>query len=102
MRSIYNIKNTILSIPCRRMQSNLNAVLSPILSGIRVLDLTRILVGPLCTSILGDYGAEIIKIEPPEGDETRRWGPPFLGADATYFLAINRNKKSLCVNLKTV
>ena len=65
------------------------------LDGIRVVDLTRILAGPLCTMMLGDMGADVIKIEPPTGDDTRRWGPPFAGDDAAYFLGVNRNKRSL-------
>ncbi|KAI6656909.1 hypothetical protein LOD99_16211 [Oopsacas minuta] len=70
------------------------------LSGIRVLDLTRILAGPYASMILGDLGAEIIKIERPiVGDETRRLGPPFLGPESIYFLAINRNKKSVAVDI---
>ncbi|XP_054933494.2 succinyl-CoA:glutarate CoA-transferase isoform X4 [Dermacentor andersoni] len=64
------------------------------LKGVRVLDLTRILAGPYCSMILGDLGAEIIKIERPGvGDETRNWGPPFLGNQSCYFLSVNRNKK---------
>ena len=73
------------------------------LSGIRVLDLTRIVAGPYCTMILGDLGAEILKIERPGGgDEARKWGPPFHkgSRESTYFLAVNRNKKSVCVDLK--
>jgi succinate---hydroxymethylglutarate CoA-transferase len=70
------------------------------LAATRVVDLTRILAGPLCTMMLGDMGAEVIKIEPPEsGDDTRRWGPPFVGGEATYFLGVNRNKRSLTLNL---
>ena len=70
------------------------------LSGMRVLDLTRVLAGPFCSMILGDMGAEVIKIEEPgKGDDTRSW-PPFLGGEATYFLAVNRNKQSLTLNLK--
>jgi crotonobetainyl-CoA:carnitine CoA-transferase CaiB-like acyl-CoA transferase len=70
------------------------------LAGIRVLDLTRILAGPLCTMMLGDMGADIIKVEPPEtGDDTRAWGPPFLAGDAVYFLGVNRNKRSLTLNM---
>lgn len=74
------------------------------LEGIRVLDLTRVLAGPYCTMILGDLGAEVIKVEEPwpsTGDETRSWGPPFLGSESTYFLCVNRNKKSITVNFKT-
>jgi crotonobetainyl-CoA:carnitine CoA-transferase CaiB-like acyl-CoA transferase len=66
----------------------------------RVLDLTRVLAGPFCSMILGDMGAEVIKIEEPgKGDDTRSW-PPFLGGEATYFLSVNRNKQSLTLNLK--
>jgi crotonobetainyl-CoA:carnitine CoA-transferase CaiB-like acyl-CoA transferase len=79
------------------------------LSGIRVLDLSRVLAGPSCTQMLGDLGAEILKIEKPgEGDDTRGWGPPYLkdagGADTTesaYYLSCNRNKKSLAIDIKT-
>uniref|UniRef100_A0A023FCB7 Putative l-carnitine dehydratase/alpha-methylacyl-coa racemase n=1 Tax=Amblyomma cajennense TaxID=34607 RepID=A0A023FCB7_AMBCJ len=71
------------------------------LRGIRVLDLTRILAGPYCSMILGDLGADIIKIERPGvGDETRNWGPPFLGDQSCYFLSVNRNKKSVAIDLK--
>ena len=71
------------------------------LRGIRVLDLSRVLAGPFCTMSLGDLGAEIIKVEEPgSGDETRGFGPPFVKGVSTYFLSINRNKKSLAVNLK--
>lgn len=71
------------------------------LEGIRVVDLTRILAGPYCTMMLGDMGAEVIKIEHPQGgDDTRGWGPPFLNGVSTYFISINRNKKSLTLNLK--
>ncbi|CAH1238832.1 SUGCT [Branchiostoma lanceolatum] len=71
------------------------------LSGIRVLDLTRVLAGPFATMILGDLGAEVIKVERPDtGDDTRSWGPPFCGTESAYFLSVNRNKKSIAVNLK--
>jgi succinate---hydroxymethylglutarate CoA-transferase len=70
------------------------------LAGTRVLDLTRILAGPLCTMMLGDMGADVIKVEPPDkGDDTRSWGPPFVGSEAAYFLGINRNKRSLTLNM---
>jgi succinate--hydroxymethylglutarate CoA-transferase len=72
------------------------------LAGLRVVDLTRILAGPLCTMMLGDMGADVIKIEPPgTGDDTRTWGPPFVGGDAAYFLGVNRNKRSLTLNMAT-
>src|SRR5882724_2311770 len=69
------------------------------LAGTRVLDLTRILAGPLCTMMLGDMGAEVIKVEPATGDDTRQWGPPFVGSEAAYFLGVNRNKRSLTLNM---
>ncbi len=70
------------------------------LAGCRVVDLTRILAGPLCTMMLGDMGAEVIKVEPPDkGDDTRGWGPPFVAGEAAYFLGINRNKRSLTLNM---
>src|SRR4026207_1290229 len=64
------------------------------MTGLRVVDLTRVLGGPYCTQILADHGADVIKVEPPAGDEVRDWGPPFHGEDAAYFLGINRNKRS--------
>lgn len=72
------------------------------LDGIRVLDLTRVLAGPYCTMFLGDLGAEVVKVEQPGvGDDTRGWGPPFTGGESAYFLCVNRNKKSVTVDLKT-
>lgn len=72
------------------------------LSGIRVLDFSRILAGPYCTMVLADMGAEVIKIERPgTGDETRAWGPPFVGGESAYFLCVNRNKKSVTVDMGT-
>jgi crotonobetainyl-CoA:carnitine CoA-transferase CaiB-like acyl-CoA transferase len=71
------------------------------LSGIRVLDLSRVLAGPLATQTLGDLGADVVKIERPDvGDDTRDWGPPFEGNDAAYFLSLNRNKRSVVVDLR--
>src|SRR3954463_15152209 len=70
------------------------------LEALRVLDLTRILAGPLCTMMLGDMGADIIKVEPPgTGDDTRTWGPPFANGEAAYFLGANRNKRSITLNM---
>jgi formyl-CoA transferase len=72
------------------------------LEGIRVLDLSRILAGPYCTMMLGDMGAEVIKVERPgSGDDTRTWGPPFSGGESAYYLCCNRNKKSITVDLGT-
>lgn len=74
-----------------------------LLQGVRVIDLTRILAGPYCTMMLGDLGADVIKIEAPgHGDDTRRWGPPFTDSgESAYFLCVNRNKRSLTLNLKS-
>ncbi len=77
------------------------------LDGIRVLDFSRILAGPYCTMMMADMGAEVIKVEDPGtgpskgGDDTRYWGPPFMGDESTYFLAVNRGKKSITLNLKS-
>src|SRR3954463_15305478 len=71
------------------------------LDGLTVLDLTRVLSGPYCTMLLADMGARVIKIEHPgKGDDTRAWGPPFIGGESAYFLSINRNKESLTLDLK--
>ena len=74
------------------------------LAGLKVIDLTRVLGGPYCTMVLSDHGAEVVKIEPPQGDEVRDWGPPFHdhaegGRDASYFIGVNRNKRSLALDL---
>ena len=74
------------------------------LAGLKVIDLTRVLGGPYCTMILSDHGAEVIKLEPPMGDEVRDWGPPFYpsgeqGGDASYFIGVNRNKRSVGLDL---
>jgi len=72
-----------------------------LLEGIRVLDVSRVLTGPYCSLMLADLGADVVKIEMPgTGDDTRAWGPPFLGGESAYFLSINRNKRSITVNLK--
>lgn len=71
----------------------------PSLNGIRVVDLSRVLAGPFCTQILGDHGADVIKIEPPTGDETRTWGPPFDGDTAAYYMGVNRNKRGIVLDL---
>ena len=69
------------------------------LKGKLVIDLSRVLGGPYCTQMLGDHGAEIIKIEPPRGDETRDWGPPFHDEDSAYYIGVNRNKRSMGLDL---
>ena len=72
------------------------------LARVRVLDLTRVLAGPYCTMFLGDLGAEVVKVEQPgTGDDTRGWGPPFAGGESAYFLCVNRNKKSITIDLKS-
>ncbi|XP_046880344.1 succinate--hydroxymethylglutarate CoA-transferase [Hypomesus transpacificus] len=99
-RVLYRHHQTRISL--RRLLSTAQPgdVIRP-LEGTRVLDLTRVLAGPFATMILGDLGAEIIKVERPgAGDDTRAWGPPFVGEESAYFLSVNRNKKSVAVNLK--
>jgi formyl-CoA transferase len=72
------------------------------LDGVRVVDLTRVVAGPYCSMFLGDLGAEVVKVEQPGlGDDTRGWGPPFAGGESAYYLCINRNKKSLTLDLKS-
>src|SRR3954469_5021736 len=76
------------------------------LAGLRVIDASTVLAGPYCTMLLADLGADVVKIEPPEGDATRGWGPPWVGVDgagtrtAAYYLAVNRNKRSIRLDLK--
>lgn len=69
------------------------------LDGVRVLDLSRVLAGPYCAMMLGDAGADVVKVEPPGGDDTRAWGPPHAGGEAAYYLSCNRNKRSIAVHL---
>lgn len=71
------------------------------LKGLKVLDLSRVLAGPYATQILGDHGADVLKVEAPGGDETRRWGPPFIGDTAVYFMGVNRNKRGLVLDLNS-
>lgn len=74
-------------------------VSSGALAGLKIIDLSRVLAGPFCTQILGDHGAEIIKIEPPQGDDTRSWGPPFKKGMSAYFSGVNRNKEAVSLDL---
>ena len=70
------------------------------LAGVRVLDFSHALAGPYCTMLLGDLGADVIKVEPPSGDHSRQWGPPFINGESSYFLSVNRNKRSVVLDLK--
>ena len=79
--------------------TNQNNIILSALDGIKVLDLTRVLGGPYSTQILADHGAEVIKIESKIGDEVRGWGPPFINEMASYFINVNRNKKSVAIDL---
>ena len=85
-----------VSAPCRT-----TAPPTGPLAGVRVLDLTRILAGPYCTMQLGDLGADVIKVEPPGGDDSRTWGPPFASGESAYFLGVNRNKRGIQIDLRT-
>lgn len=81
--------------------SNPNSHSQAVLDGVRVIDLTQALAGPYCSMMLGDLGADVLKVEPPgSGDQSRGWGPPFLEGESAYFLSVNRNKRSLTLNLK--
>jgi crotonobetainyl-CoA:carnitine CoA-transferase CaiB-like acyl-CoA transferase len=71
------------------------------LAGVKVVDLTRVMVGPYCTMMLGDLGADVVKVEiPGRGDDTRHWGPPFVESESVYYLSVNRNKRSIALDLK--
>ncbi len=71
------------------------------LAGILVADFSRVLAGPYCTMMMGDLGADVIKVESPEGDDTRKWGPPYQGGESAYYLACNRNKRSVVLDLRS-
>src|SRR3954453_9023855 len=75
------------------------------LAGLTLVDCSTVLAGPFCTMLLGDLGADVVKVEPPEGDATRTWGPPWVGdgddRTAAYYLAVNRNKRSITLDLHT-
>jgi formyl-CoA transferase len=70
------------------------------LAGIRLLDFSHALAGPYCTMLLGDLGADVVKVESPSGDHSRQWGPPFIKGESSYFLSVNRNKRSVVLDLK--
>src|SRR6476469_6543931 len=71
------------------------------LQGIRVADFSRVLAGPYCTMMMGDLGADVVKVESPEGDDTRRWGPPYVEGESAYYLSCNRNKCSVVLDLRS-
>lgn len=79
----------------------LKTISSGALEGIRVIDASRVLGGPVSGQVLGDHGAEVIKVEGPDGDDTRKWGPPYLGKNSAYFSGANRNKRGLTLDLST-
>ena len=70
------------------------------LEGVRIADFSRVLAGPYCSMLLADLGADVVKVESPNGDETRTWGPPYAGSESAYFLSVNRNKRSVTLDLK--
>ncbi|KZS73857.1 carnitine dehydratase [Mycobacterium kansasii] len=78
----------------------MNSTAAQPLSSLLVADFSRVLAGPFCTMTLGDLGAEIVKIEPPGGDDTRAWGPPFVADQSAYYLSVNRNKRSIVLDLR--
>jgi crotonobetainyl-CoA:carnitine CoA-transferase CaiB-like acyl-CoA transferase len=89
-----SVRTAALRLPCPPVNA-------PALHGVLVADLSRVLAGPLCTMTLGDLGADVVKVERPDGgDDTRGWGPPFVDEGATYYLALNRNKRSVTLDLK--
>ena len=95
-------KNTLAKKVSKVCTGYSSSSASDALTGVKVLDLTRVLAGPYCTQILGDLGADILKIERLKvGDDTRSWGPPFVGNTSCYFISINRNKRSICIDLKS-
>ena len=71
------------------------------LKGIKILDITQAMSGPFATMLLGDLGADVVKVEPPNGDQTRSWAPPYMNGISSYFISTNRNKKSIAIDLKT-
>lgn len=87
--------------PFQRLPLVSNGQSFQMLSGIRVVDITTSVAGPYATMLLSDFGAEVIKVERPEGDDARKWGPPFLEGEALWFTAVNRNKKSVVINAQT-
>lgn len=91
-----------LASASRRFASSDESATAGPLTGVRVLDFTRILAGPWCTQLLGDMGADVVKVEPvTKGDDTRTWGPPFVDGQSTYFMCCNRNKRSLAIDIKS-
>src|SRR5207244_6090309 len=95
----YNTVSSLHPAP-RTLHEETTAMTLP-LDGVRVLDLSRALAGPYCSQMLGDMGADVLKVEQPGvGDNARGWGPPFQGGESSYFLSVNRNKRSIALNLR--
>lgn len=94
-------KDSGVSLPFDRLPQQPCGAGFSFLSGIRVVDLTTSVAGPYATMLLADYGAEVIKVERPEGDDARQWGPPFIEGEALWFIAMNRNKKSVVLDLRS-
>lgn len=96
------VRQFLINFYKRKHQKMKGGEMMETLTGVKVLDLTRVLAGPLCTMIFGDLGAEVIKVEAPGGsDDTRNWGPPFSNGVSAYYLCANRNKKSMTIDLKS-
>lgn len=102
MELVKKMRNCVFSTNFMIVLSKYSTRSSGLLSDISVLDLSRVVAGPFCTMTLGDLGANVIKVESLEGDEARKWGPPFIEntSDSYYFLSVNRNKKSICIDFK--
>src|SRR4051794_40341338 len=84
------------------MPYRIRTLMAQALAGLTVLDISHALAGPFASTMLGDYGADVIKIEPPRGgDMARTWGPPFYAGESAYFVNLNRNKRSVALDLKT-
>lgn len=102
MEVVQRISNCVFKTKFIVLRAKYSTKCDGLLSDISVLDLSRVIAGPFCTMTLGDLGANVIKVESLDGDEARKWGPPFIkdSSDSYYFLSVNRNKKSICIDFK--